>query len=375
MTQDISFADWTSDGARLAVVRSKGGLQQLEFPTGHVLFQSTGGIQSPRISPRGDLIAFVDAPLGFGWVGSLATVDLQGHKKTLAGLWLRLINGLAWSPSGDEILFSAAPFGFTSSLYAVNRSGRQRVVEHLPGGFELLDIGPDSRVLFLRAVLSMSLLYQRDASSHAADLYWHDYSQIADISRDGKTLLFSEGGDSDRTGEDYVSYIRHSDGSPAIRLGRGFPLSLSPDGKWAVVLGSVEAPSQLVVLPTGAGEARQMSHDAIHHQGAAWTPDGNRIVFVGNEPGHGMRYYTQAVDGGPPKPITPENVAFNVSDPVTISPDGKLVAVNSADGKVLLQPLEGGAPRSIPKLEDGAERLGWCPDGRQFLSIILEKYQ
>ncbi len=70
-------------------------------------------------------------------------------------------------------------------------------------------------------------------------------------------------------------------------------------------------PSQLVLLPTGTGEARPLTHDGIHHQGAAWTPDGKRIVFVGNEPGHRIRYYVQSVDGGPPRAITPENVSFN----------------------------------------------------------------
>jgi WD40-like Beta Propeller Repeat len=51
-----------------------------------------------------------------------------------------------------------------------------------------------------------------------------------------------------------------------------------------MVLGSTRAPSQLVLLPTGTGEQRPLTHDSIHHQGAAWTPDGKRIVFVGNEP-------------------------------------------------------------------------------------------
>jgi eukaryotic-like serine/threonine-protein kinase len=370
MAENISQADWTSDGTRMAVVRAKAGLQQLEFPVGNVLYKSTGGIGSPRISPQGDLIAFLDIPLitagpGTG-VGSLATVDLQGHKKTLTGYWPGYISGLVWSPGGDEILFAAAPFGVTGSLYAVNRSGRQRLVDHLSGLFSVLDVAPDGRVLLVRGANSDSLLYQA-GGSNATDLYWHDASQIADVSRDGKTLLFSEGGDSDRSGEDYVSYIRHTDGSGAVRLGRGYPLALSPDGKWAMVLGSLEAPSQLLLLPTGVGEARQLTHDLIHHQGAAWTPDGTRIVFVGSEPGHGIRYYVQNLGGGLPRAITPENVSFNPVDPVTISPDGRFVAVNNLDGRIALQPLDGGAPRVLPKLEDGSEPLRWCPDGRSLM--------
>ena len=70
-------------------------------------------------------------------------------------------------------------------------------------------------------------------------------------------------------------------------------------------------PSQLGWLPTGTGEARPLTHDGIHHQVAAWTPDGKRIVFVGTEPDHRIRYYVQTLDGGPPRAITPENVSSN----------------------------------------------------------------
>jgi eukaryotic-like serine/threonine-protein kinase len=157
--------------------------------------------------------------------------------------------------------------------------------------------------------------------------------------------------------------LRSTSGSGAVRLGPGFPLEISPDGRWALVLGSTRAPSQLILLPTGAGEARPLTHDGIHHQGAAWTPDGKRVVFAGNEPGHHLRYYVQNVDGSTPRAITPENVGFNFeSDPVVVSPDGRFVAAASLDGKILLYPLDGGAPREIPKLEDGSEPLQWCPD-------------
>jgi hypothetical protein len=48
-------------------------------------------------------------------------------------------------------------------------------------------------------------------------------------------------------------------------------------------------------------------------------------------------------------------------DPVTISPDGKSVAVAGLDGKVVLYPLDEGAPRTVPKLAGGFAPLRWCP--------------
>jgi eukaryotic-like serine/threonine-protein kinase len=367
IADDIADADWASDGQRLAVVRAKPGLQQLEFPVGNVLYRSTGGITNPRISPKGDLIGFIDNPIGGQGTGSVATVDLKGTKKTLTEFWLGSLTGLAWSPSGDEILFTASAYGFTNSLYAVSRRGWQRLVAHLNGFYFLYDIASDGRLLLRHGLISNTLAYFPRGDSKETDLYWHDLSTIADISRDGKFLLFSEGGDATRSGEDWVTYLRGTDGSAAVRLGPGFPLEISPDGKWAMVLGFTRAPSQLMLLPTGTGEARQVTHDAIHHQGAAWTPDGEEVVFVGNEPGHGMRYYVQALDGRAPRAITPENVSFDFTYPVVISPDGGSVAAAGLDGKITLYSLDGGAPRAVPKLADGSAPLRWCPDNRSLL--------
>jgi Tol biopolymer transport system component len=95
-------------------------------------------------------------------------------------------------------------------------------------------------------------------------------------------------------------------------------------------------------------EARPITHDGIHQQGAAWTPEDQRIVFVGNAPGHRIRYYLQSVDGGPPRAITPENVSFNNYDSAAVSPDGKSVAVPGLDGKIVIYPLDQGAPRPLP---------------------------
>jgi Tol biopolymer transport system component len=282
-------------------------------------------------------------------------------------LWLGTLSGLAWSSSGDEILFTAAAYGFTTSLYAVNRSGRQRLIAHLSGNFGLYDVAPDGRLLMSHAVPSSALFYRRAMDSKETDLYWHDLSILSDISRDGKSVLFAEGGDATRSGEDYVTYLRGTDGSPAVRLGPGYPLELSPDGKWAMVLGSTGAPSQLVLLPAGTGEARPLTHDRIHHLGAAWTSDGKWIVFVGSEPGHRIRYYVQNADGGEPRAITPENVGFNSLDPVTVSPDGKSAAVAGLDGKTMLYPLDGGVPRAVPKLADGFVPLRWCQDDHSLM--------
>ncbi|HEX6906463.1 MAG TPA: hypothetical protein VF154_07655 [Terriglobales bacterium] len=61
-----------------------------------------------------------------------------------------------------------------------------------------------------------------------------------------------------------MRYVRKTDGSPAVLLGEGAAVALSPDGKW-VVAQSPGSPAQLRLLPTGVGEARVLTQDTINH--------------------------------------------------------------------------------------------------------------
>ena len=371
VAENVYGADWSPDGAALAIVRLSNGFSHLEYPIGRVLYETTDSLLNPRISPKGDLIALIDQPIAEG-AAYLAVVDMKGNKKMLSRLWFGGLQGLAWNGDG-EILICAGVSGVTRSLWGFDRRGRERLISNLPGNFGLLDVTTDHRILLQHFLFSGSIFTHRPGATRETDLYWHDTSWAADISRDGRTLLFGELGDATRLGEDVVTYLRGTDGSPATRLGRGMPLEISPDGKWAVALGSEGRPSQLILLPTGTGEARALTHDAIHHKGAAWTPDGQHVVFVGDEPGHGDRYYLQSLDGAPPRTITPNDVAFGGSfEPVVISSDGRFIALTTLAGKVTVQPLNGGAAREVPGVSEGLTPLRWCPDGRTLLVYNTE---
>jgi hypothetical protein len=100
--------------------------------------------------------------------------------------------------------------------------------------------------------------------------------------------------------------------------------------------------------------------DSINHDGrASFFPDGRRIIFVGSEPGHARRCWLQDLDGGKPRPITPEGVIGAV-----LSPDGRFVVASGPDQKPALYPVEGGPPRPIEGLEPNDFPLRWSADGK-----------
>jgi DNA-binding winged helix-turn-helix (wHTH) protein len=102
LAEDVEWADWSSDGATLAAVRNVSGNQRLEFPLGHVLYETAGWISHPRISPKGNQVAFLDHQIYPDDKGSVSIVDLEGHKKVLSAAW-GSVRGLAWSADGTEI--------------------------------------------------------------------------------------------------------------------------------------------------------------------------------------------------------------------------------------------------------------------------------
>ncbi|HEY3123120.1 MAG TPA: hypothetical protein VGK70_03565 [Thermoanaerobaculia bacterium] len=103
-----------------------------------------------------------------------------------------------------------------------------------------------------------------------------------------------------------------------------------------------------------------MPKDSINHDGpASFFPNGRRIIFVGSEPGHARRCWLQDLDGGKPRPVTPEGVVGAV-----LSLDGRFVAARAPEQKPALYPLEAGPPRPIEGLEPSDGPLRWSADGK-----------
>ena len=353
IAENVEWADWSADGKNLAVVHATGQKRRLEYPLGHVLYETAGWISHPRISPKGDGIAFLDHPSQDDDQGVVSYVDLAGHKRVLSTGW-ESEEGLAWSPNGSEVWFSATRAGLERRIYAVDLTGRQRLVYQALGGVTLQDIAPDGRVLLTRDENRAGMIGAGPGATKEQDLSWEDWSLPVDLSHDGKTLLFDEQGE--QGGPTYTVAMRSTSGSPPIPLGEGMAGDFSPDGKWAATDVSY---SQIMLLPTGAGTVKRIDKGGIERYGHMihWMPDSKQIVFTGNLPGHGVRCFIQNIDGGTPKPLTPEGVGS-----CAVSPDGQLVIGNSLTGGVAqFYPTDGGPARDIPGLLPH-EMIEWSSD-------------
>ena len=334
LSQNVGSADWSPDGQSLAICVQRGREVTVEYPVGHVLYHTPAWAFNIRISPNGKSVAFIDHPLGGDSFGRVIFIDQNGKQRILTQDFSD-IRGLAWAPSGKEIWFTASHVHLSSNLYAVDLEGHQRLVWSGGGGIVLEDIASDGRVLFVRENRRRGIAGLFPGHSTETDLSWQDWSLTTRISPDGKWVYFSEEGDGG--GPRYSAYMRATDGSPAIRLGDGSPYGVSPDGKWvaSIVPGR---PGQLWLLPTRAGEPKNLSQPGFDYGFALWTPDGKHLVIQAQETGKQPRTYVSGPEGGPLKPVTPEgiNAVITANGDQLISRDGD---------DFVFYPIDGSAPR------------------------------
>ena len=353
---DVEWADWAPDASNLAVVHKVDGRERLEFPLGKTLYQADGWIGNPRVAPDGKAVAFVDHPQHRDDGGAVAIVDLDGKKKTLSEGW-DSIQGIAWSSDGKEIWFTATRTGGDRSLYATDLTAKVRLLARVPGELTILDVGKEGNVLLTRGNDRAGMIGLAPGEAKEKDLSWLDWSVPGSLSADGKQILFQEAGEGG--GPKYAVYLRNTDGSPAIRLGEGSGLSLSPDGKWALSRFNV-TPSPLVLYPTGVGEMQHLKDDGLNHIAAAFLPDGKRFVFTGTESGHGVRLYWESLDEAKAHPISMEGV----SSRLLLSPDGQFVVTGGPDQKDYIFPVAGGEAKPVPGMLREESATAWSSDGR-----------
>jgi Tol biopolymer transport system component len=370
--ENVREADWDPNGENLAIIREVNGRDRIEYPIGTTLFESAGYLSDLRVSPSGDRVAFFEHPIRYDDRGGVAVVERGGKKTTLSdGYWG--LEGLAWSPDGSEVFFSAGLSYAQFKIFAATLTGRIRQALQSAGGLTVYDVSRDGRWLAAREDVGFVMLARPPGGTSEVNLSWLDFSQAIKLSADGKQLLFTE--QSGVVGNTYAVCLRGTDGSPVVRLGDGQAFDLSPDGKWAVA-NNLATPQRLVIYPTGAGQPRQLEPGPIvQFTVARWFNDGTRLLVCGAEADHSQRCYVQDANGGAPKPVTPLGTHSG-----SVSPDGTTLLVRSGggtarsmtssaslDAKFELYPIAGGEPTPVAGLKSDDVVVRWEKDGRSIV--------
>lgn len=351
LLEGVVAADATPSGEELAVARaSDGGLARIEYPIGRVLGTALRP-SAVRISRDGGAVAVAEHPVAGDDRGRVVLFGPDGQRRVLSDGWASL-NGIAWSPDGREVWFTATRVGADCALQAVDVAGRVRTLVPALGRLVLHDVFADGRVLLERTTLKAEVRFGNGAEGAERDLSWLDLPRVAQLSADAHSILFYESGEGG--GPVYASYVRATDGSVPVRLGSGRAMALSSDGLFAVAI-PIEAPDRVDLLPIGPGEVRTIREAGItEFQWAALTPDGASLVFTGTGAHGRPRVYVKALGGGAARPVTPDGIGLLTN---AIAPDGSTIAARCEDA-LCVYPLAGGPARPIAESEK-MQPVGW----------------
>jgi Tol biopolymer transport system component len=364
LLENVVGADWSPDGAHLAVARRQNDETRIEYPIGRLLYKTKNRLGNEmRVSGSGKQIAFVEntsasnafAPDEY----DLRVVDSTGKVTTLVHASApRQIVGCVWRPGDREVLFSSwdTAKGHTSDLDVVDLDGKVRTLYRATGDLWAQDSLPDGRLLVLESKGTVSLMFGSSTDPSEKDLGWLSSSWLQDISEDGGAVLFHDETD---------VYLRRTDGSPAVRL---LPqvqfrkVSLSPDGKW--VLSPSESEHELELIPTGPGQGRKISIGDLVLVDSGFMPDGKSILFTATGKDGQKRLYLTDETSMAPRAIT----NTGRPDDWVVSPDGKEIALNDTAGGARIYRLDGSPSRAIEGLDRGDRLLAWSAD-RRFLFL------
>ncbi|HXH38919.1 MAG TPA: protein kinase [Thermoanaerobaculia bacterium] len=355
VAEQVLQADWSPDGNDLTVIRGGNGTFRIESPIGRVRYETPHALRDVRVG-AGGRIAFIESYTGKNDVSILE--PKAAKPVSIARGWGHGATGLAWAPGGKEIWITATDTAEPPALYAVNvDTGESRLVNRLTGSMRIYDISA-GHVLLSNGMWRAALEVQAPGEAAEHDLSWLDWSILADLSRDGRTILFNEpreGG-----GAASAMYTRRLDAPTPVRIGDGYGDAISPDGKY--VLGHSGA--KLVVIPTGSGEARELKTDGAFDLGAAWLPDGRRVVVAGALPKKGYQLLMIDTLEESVKPVSPENIWGDAYRPFAVSPDGHYVAGMTKQQTIALYPVDANAePSVVPGIEPGEVPIAWSADG------------
>ena len=391
MANEVLQADWSPDGQSLAIIRQQSNRFRVEYPVGTVKYETPHYVRDVRVASDGKRLAILEQSQG-EW--EVAIIDAAAPV-TIARGWARGATGIAWSRDGREVWVSGTNSAASPpALYAVDvEQGSMRLVTRLTGAVRIFDLSSKGETLLSNGTWRAALMWKQRGAATASpvavadsgpaaatttaasttdtaaavpvvpdeperDASWLDWSILADLSPDGRTLLFSEtreGG-----GAKSAIYLRRADAPAPVRLADGMGDALSPDGKWVL---AHQGP-KLVIVPTGTGEPRELKVEGSFESGAAWFPDSRRVL-VGGAVGKGAyRLYVIDTLDETAKPISPEHIWSGGVRSFAVSSDALFVAGMNAEEMIVLYPLDGSAPVPVPGVEKGEIPIQFSADGQ-----------
>ncbi|MGA2421853.1 MAG: protein kinase [Candidatus Acidiferrum sp.] len=363
LLENVLDADWAPNGTDLAIIDHDPKNWRLQYPIGKILLEGADWISDVRVSPDGEHLAFFRHPPNVDDRGDVLLIDRSGKTTTLSAGWESL-EGLAWSPSGKEVWFSAADTGEQYCIRAVTLAAKVRTIHCGTASTRIQDVSRSGRALVVTEDPRVPMALLEHGAKEERDISWLDNSYNPRLSRDGSQILFTD--QSVLAGVDYSVYLRKSGGSAPVRIGSGgFGTDISPDAKWALLILPDALDNNLQIVPTGAGQPTSLHWENFRAIWGSWFPDSEHLLLIGHS-GETRGLFITDRHGAPPKflSLTARNVRPEVSS------DGKSVLVGDPESHTGVFTIATSTFKPIPGMLPNESVVAWTSDPQRVFTQL-----
>ena len=295
---------------------------------------------SPAFSPDGRTLAFVRQSAVV--IANVYLVQVAGGEPRRLTFKDQQMLGLAWTPDGREIVFSAVPAASSSnnSLWRISSlGGMPELLSGTGGGAIYPAISRQgSRLIYSRQTsdrniwrLELSgLTSTRNRPTKLIASTRTDF--FPQISPEGDRIAF----ESDRSGSPEV-WVCDLDGrrpgqlTSFVDVNAGAPC-WSPDGRWIAFDAAPDGNGDIYVISADGGSPRRLTTEGSGESVPSWSRDGKWIYFSSNRTGI-FQVWKAPAAGGEAVQVTKQGGHYGFE-----SPDGKFVFYTKPEGSLWEQP-------------------------------------
>jgi eukaryotic-like serine/threonine-protein kinase len=363
LLENVYDADWAPDGEHLAVIDRKDQKWRLEYPIGKVLLETDDWIGDVRVSPDGKNVAIFKHPPAKDDRGVVVLLDREGKQKVISAEW-EALEGMAWTPDGKEVWYSAAATGDQYCLRASTRKGAERTVYCGTDGTRLHDIAASGRTLVSTDRKRVTMAAVEHGSGNERDLTTLGTAIFPRVTPDGAEVVSTD--PSERGGSDYSVYVQKVSGGTPVRIGGGgLGSDVSDDGKWVLVGMPGDSNGRLQIIPTGTGETQTLQWDGFQLSSANWFPDGKHILLFGNPAGQPLGVYMTDRNGSAPKMLLKNAPAW-----ADVMRDGEHLLLQQ-DSTLVERSLQDGSERKLRTLLPGEVPVDWAKEPNHLFTQMV----
>ena len=372
-----TFPFWSPDSAQIAYIADQ-KLWRVAATGGQPLVVAEASFARGSFTPGGvwlpdDTIVFAPAANGTG----LIAVPARGGTFTTfldRGANESDFHKPSALPGGRGILFVVDPDQGTSDTIEVVAGGRRKTILKDPGHELNVPVYASSgHLLFVREGREGSSIWAAPFSLEKLETTGAPFpvAQAAhwpSVGADG-TLVYAEPRavlvELAWLGPD--GRVERSIGEPLQYL-RG--LALSPDGTRVAAAGGDAGGGALFVRDRIRGTNTRLTFDDRVYREVAWTPDGQSVVYRGQQGSRPIELFVKRADGSGDERL------LGPGDWPAVSPDGRFVMFDvinpGTGGDLYYVPLEGGAsPKAFLEGPGHVLAPAFSPDGRFVALTVL----